>query len=267
MAIIREMRRGGSLLLPLQDGILYGPIDSRRLGKSLGVNLMPGTYKLCSFDCVYCHYGSTDVLAVAMNRYKKDLPSVEQVLGEVERAMKSTIDYAYITFSGNGEPTLHPDFGEIVTGIADLKNRHRPNVKVALLSNSSGLYREEVKKSISQIDLPVFKLDAGDEDTFTKINRPARAVDFHKIVQSLQAVKGIYIQTVLMAGTPSNVGEHTLAAYFRTVARINPREVQIYSLDRPVSNKHIERVLPAQLEEIAMKGKKETGVDFKPFYL
>jgi wyosine [tRNA(Phe)-imidazoG37] synthetase (radical SAM superfamily) len=138
---------------------------------------------------------------------------------------------------------------------------------VALLSNSSGLYREEVKESISQIDLPVFKLDAGDEDTFTQINRPTRDVAFSRIVQSLQAVKGIYIQTVLMAGTPSNVREHTLAAYFRTIARIKPRGVQLYSLDRPVANRYIKRVPPAQLEEIAVRGRKETGIDFTSFYL
>ncbi len=267
MAIMSDMRRLSSVLLPLQEGILYGPIDSRRLGKSLGVNLMPGTYKLCSFNCVYCHYGPTNVLANTVNHYKKDLPSAKQVLDEIERAMKSTIEYTYITFSGNGEPTLHPDFREIVTETVDLRNRYRPHAKVALLSNSTGLQREEVKKSISRIDLPVFKLDAGDEDTFTKINRPARDVDFPTIVQSLRACKGIYIQTVLMAGIPSNVSERTLRVYFRIIADIKPREVQLYSLDRPVPNRSIRRVLPAQLKEIAARGKKETGVDFKPFYL
>ena len=264
---MKAMRREDSLLLPLQQGILYGPIDSRRLGKSLGVNLMPTTYKLCSFDCVYCHYGSTNVLTVDIEHYSRDLPSVGQVLDEIERAMKSTVEYAYITFSGNGEPTLHPDFREIVSGTADLRNRHRPQVKVALLSNSSGLCREEVKKSIPKIDLPVFKLDAGDEDTFTQINRPAGDVAFSTIVRSLQAVKGIYIQTVLMAGTPQNVSEHALAVYFRTIAGIKPRGVQLYSLDRPVPNRNIKRIPPSQLEEIAKKGRKETGVDFTPFYL
>lgn len=267
MVIMWAMRRLSSVLLPLQEGILYGPIDSRRLGKSLGINLMPGTYKLCSFNCVYCHYGATSVLAALVKQYKNDLPGAKQVLDEIERALRSTIKYAYITFSGNGEPTLHPDFREIVTGTVELRNRYRPHVKVALLSNSTGLHKEEVKRSISQIDLPVFKLDAGDEDTFTRINRPARGVDFPTIIQSLRACQGIFIQTVLMAGTPSNVMERTLAAYFRIIADIKPLGVQLYSLDRPVPNKSIKRVFPAQLKEIAARGKKETGIDFTPFYL
>ncbi len=255
------------MLLPLQEGILYGPISSRRLGKSLGINLMPGSYKLCSFDCVYCHYGPTHVSAVDLAPYRADLPRVVEVLDAVEQALKSTIEYAYLTFSGNGEPTLHPDFRDIVTGIVQLRNRYRPHVKVALLSNSSGLYREGVEESISHIDLPVFKLDAGDEDTFKKINRPARDVDFQEIVASLQTVKDIYLQTVLMAGFPSNTKDNALAAYFKVVSQIKPRAVQIYSLDRPVPNKKIKRVPPVQLEEIAMRGTKETGVMFRPFYL
>ncbi len=255
------------MLLPLQEGILYGPISSRRLGKSLGINLMPCRYKLCSFDCVYCHYGPTNVSAIDLTSYKEDLPSVVEVLDAVEKALLSTVEYAYLTFSGNGEPTLHPHFRALVTGIAQLRKRYRPHVKVALLSNSSGLYRKEVQESIPYIDLPVFKLDAGDADTFKKVNRPAREVDFQRIVASLQAVKGISLQTVLMAGFPSNVEEGTLASYFKVISQIKPRGVQIYSLDRPVPNNEIKRVPPARLEEIAMRGTKETGVVFSPFYV
>ncbi len=255
------------MLLPLQKGILYGPIDSRRLGKSLGINLMPSKYKLCSFNCVYCHYGLTDVLALDMKNYRKDVPTVEQVLDKVEEALRSTMEYDYITFSGNGEPTLHPDFNQIVKGVVDLRHKYRPHLKIALLSNSSRLYNEEVKKSISHIDVPVFKLDAGDATTFKKINRPAEDVDFRKIVTSLQPVKGIYIQTVLMAGEPSNVGEDTLETYFETIIHINPLEVQIYSLDRPVPYKDIRRVLPNELEKIARIGSKKTGVLFRAFYI
>jgi wyosine [tRNA(Phe)-imidazoG37] synthetase (radical SAM superfamily) len=255
------------MLFPLQEGILYGPISSRRLGKSLGINLMPGRYKLCSFDCVYCHYGPTHVSAIDLTNYREDLPSVVEVLDAVEKALKSTVEYAYLTFSGNGEPTLHPHFHDIVTEIDRLRKKYRPHVKVALLSNSSGLYRQEVQESVPFIDLPVFKLDAGDEDTFKKINMPARDVDFQTVVASLQAVKDIYLQTVLMAGLPSNVEEGTLASYFKVVSQIKPRGVQIYSLDRPVPNKKIERVRPVQLKEIATRGTKETGVMFSPFYV
>ena len=255
------------MVLALQKGVLYGPIDSRRLGKSLGINLMPDNYKLCSFNCLYCHYGLTDVLSLDMKAYTKDLPSAEQVLDEVEKVMRSTLVFDYITFSGNGESTLHPDFKEIVKGIAELKNRFRPKLKIALLSNSSGLSIKGVKDSIFQIDLPVFKLDAGNEEMFKKINRPAKNIIFDNIVKSLEQLEGIYIQTVLMHGNPSNTGKNELETYFKKIAKIKPQEVQIYSLDRPVPDEKIKRVLPEEIEKIARIGSEETGVKFRAFYI
>ncbi|MGD8706353.1 MAG: radical SAM protein, partial [Syntrophobacterales bacterium] len=102
------------MLLPLQKGILYGPIDSRRLGKSLGINLMPSDFKLCSFNCVYCHYGWTRKHFLDFHGLHKDLPSIDAVVRKVEEAAKSKIPFDFLTFSGNGEPTLHPHFPELV---------------------------------------------------------------------------------------------------------------------------------------------------------
>ena len=131
-------------LLPLQSGILYGPVNSRRLGKSLGVNLMPGSYKLCSFNCVYCHYGWTKEQAVDFSKYHKDLPAIDEVVKSVAQALKSPREFDFLTFSGNGEPTLYPHFAELVEEVASLRNKYRPKVKVALLSNSTGLARESI---------------------------------------------------------------------------------------------------------------------------
>jgi wyosine [tRNA(Phe)-imidazoG37] synthetase (radical SAM superfamily) len=227
---------------------------------------MPDGYKLCSFNCIYCHYGLTDVLTSHLGNYVRDLPDIDQVLDRVRKAMKSSLEFDYITFSGNGESTLHPDFGEIVKGVVDLRNKFRSDLKIALLSNSSGLRIEAVKHCIREIDLPIFKLDAGSLSTFTKINRPAGDISFDEIVGFLQQMKKIYIQTVLMKGCPSNVEDSELRSYFNKIAMIRPCEVQIYSLDRPVSNKEITRVLPEQLKKIAKYGKKETGVQFKVFH-
>lgn len=261
MAIITTM------ILPLQNGILYGPINSRRLGKSLGINIMPFSYKLCSFNCVYCHYGLTDVLTLTMTKYLKDLPKNTEVLDDVERAMRSNIEFDYITFSGNGEPTLHPYFGDIVRGVMELRNKYRPGVKIALLSNSTGLKFEEVRKVLTLIDLPVFKLDAGDSTLFKKINRPTIDVNFDEIVIVLKQVEGIYIQTVIMDGNPSNVGEDALDTYFERLAVIKPVEAHIYSLDRPVPNESIKKVSPERLEEIAKHGLEKIGITIRPFYL
>ena len=143
-------------LLPLQSGILYGPVNSRRLGKSLGINLMPGSYKLCSFNCVYCHYGWTRKQGVDFKKYSTDLPTIDQVAESVAHALKSSLEFKFLTFSGNGEPTLYPQFATLVEEVVSLRNKYRPKVKIALLSNSTGLARENVLHSLVKIDFAVF---------------------------------------------------------------------------------------------------------------
>jgi wyosine [tRNA(Phe)-imidazoG37] synthetase (radical SAM superfamily) len=254
------------MLLELKEGIIYGPIDSRRLGKSLGINLMPGRLKLCSFNCVYCHFGQTDELSVDIGEYADDLPGSGEVVKAVERALKSSLEFGYVTFSGNGEPTLHPDFPELVDEVVVLRDRYRPDVKVALLSNSTALARAGVREAVLKIDVPVFKLDAGTERTFRAINRPARGVDFDDITERLSSLDGIIVQTVLVDGAPSNVVAGELESYFRVIEKIRPIEVHIYSIDRPVPNTGISLVPPDKLEELARKGCETTGVPFKAFH-
>jgi wyosine [tRNA(Phe)-imidazoG37] synthetase (radical SAM superfamily) len=254
-------------LLPLQRGILYGPVNSRRLGKSLGINLMPGDYKLCSFNCVYCHYGWTKKHTVDFGKCRKDLPAFDDVVKAVEGAARSSMEFDFLTFSGNGEPTLYPQFAQLVEEVARIRNTYRPEVKVVLLSNSTGLLYKEVRESISKIDVPVFKLDAGAENTFNVINRPAQGVNFTELLDLLCAMKNIYIQTVLIEGTPSNVAREDLATYFQQIGRIKPKEAHIYSIDRPVPNTRISLVPSERLAEIAIQGQKETGVNIRTFSL
>ncbi|UCD05068.1 MAG: radical SAM protein [candidate division WOR-3 bacterium] len=253
--------------LPLQKGILYGPIDSRRLGKSLGINLMPTGYKLCSFNCVYCHYGWTEVHALDAAPFIKDMPSHDDVVDAVESALKSRLEFDYLTFSGNGEPTLYPQFATLVERISRSRDRCRPGLKIALLSNSSGLGLPEVKSSIKYIDIPVFKLDAGNEDVFKSINRPFPGVSLDGITANLRSLSGIMIQTVLVTGDPGNVGDEDLNEYFVRISDIKPQYVHIYSIDRPVPNTSIARVLPDELERIAELGGSRTGVPFKAFFI
>lgn len=254
------------MVYALQKGILYGPINSRRLGLSLGVNLMPTPYKLCSYNCVYCHYGYTNVHTADLRKHLEDLPAPEAVLTEVETALESDMDFAYITFSGNGEPTLYPWFAELVDGIADLRNRYRPEAKIALLSNSTGLASDTVRASIPKIDLPIFKLDAATEAKWKAINRPVKGLRFSDIIASLLSLKGILIQSVLFDGDPSNVTEEDLRAYFDMVRRIGPREVQLYSIDRPVPRTRIEWLPPEALQAIARRGEEETGVKMRAYH-
>lgn len=253
------------MLLSLHRCIIYGPVNSRRLGPSLGINLMPGDYKLCSFNCVYCHYGWTKKHTLNFVESSQDLPTVTEVVHAVEDAAASPLAFDFFTFSGNGEPTLHPSFPEVVDEVVRIRDRYRPGAKVALLSNSTGLLHEEVRASVSKIDLPVFKLDAGSEETFQTINRPAPGIRLARIVELLASLEDICIQTVLVEGRPSNVGDDELEAYFHHIRRIKPREVHIYSIDRPVPEADIFLVSPERLEVIARRGEQATGTTIRPF--
>ncbi len=249
----------------LQSGILYGPIQSRRFGRSLGINLSPTERKLCSFDCVYCHYGATERLTTDESTFAGELPPADLVLEVVESALQSVNELEAITFSGNGEPTLHPDFAAIARGVAELVDRYRPTLRTVLLSNSTTLGRSEVRHALDHIDVPVFKLDAGTSEAFKAINRPARGVRFDTIVDELTLLEDCSLQTLLIDGTPSNTSQEELDAYFRLVGWIAPNEVQLYSTDRPVAKSSVGRVPPKRLREIAQEGMERTGVPFRVY--
>lgn len=197
----------------------------------------------------------------------KDLPRYDDVLRALASAFNSEEEFDYITFSGNGEPTLYPQFASLAAELARLRDQYRPAVKIALLSNSTGLGDVAVRESIVHIDLPVFKLDAGTEQTFLAINRPARGLDFNEITNRLVNLRNIFIQTVLVRGTPSNTAEQELEAYFEKIRMIKPRGVHVYSIDRPVPNTALQRVLPAELERIAALARKKTGGVVQAFHM
>lgn len=255
------------MLLSLQDGILYGPVKSRRLGRSLGINLMPGRYKLCSFNCLYCHYGWTKIHTLDPRPWMHDMPGLSDVLRAAEGALRSGLEFDFLTFSGNGEPTLYPGFAELVDQLVAVRDRYRPRVKLALLSNSTGLLQEEVRRSVSRIDFPFFKLDAGTEEKFKAINRPAEGVNFQRTLDALSSLRHLYIQTLLVDGSPSNVTEEDLEAYFQKIKAIRPREVHIYSIDRPVPDQALSRVSKERLGQIAIQGEEATGVQVRAFSL
>lgn len=254
------------MLLEMHDGILYGPVNSRRLGKSLGINLSPARDKLCSFNCLYCHYGWTRRHILDFTRFANELPRAIDVIRAVEGAMQSKIKFAYITFSGNGEPSLHPDFPEIAARVVELRNQYRPEVKTAILTNSTGLMLGSVRETIRLIDRPFLKLDAGTEEVFRKINRPAEGVRFQEMIEHMVALDSVFTQTVFVDGDPGNITDEELAAWFGHIKRIKPVEAHIYSIDRPVPDHDIRLVPPDRLEGIAERGNTETGITIKAYY-
>ena len=189
--------------IALQPGIIYGPILSRRLGRSLGINLLPANRKVCSFDCIYCQYGCTNDLV--LNPIRSTLPKPPEVFAAVEAALKKPRNIDYLTFSGNGEPTIHPDFPEIVRGVLAIKNKLRPEAKLAILSNSSRVNDPEVAAALRLFDAPIMKLDAGDQETFSAINRPVSSLKIDEIVSGLQRLPILVIQSVLVNGEITNV--------------------------------------------------------------
>jgi wyosine [tRNA(Phe)-imidazoG37] synthetase (radical SAM superfamily) len=250
--------------IPLQRGIIYGPVASRRLGRSLGINLLPTNCKLCSFDCVYCHYGRTQVKSL----YPKEdaFPSMEEIVNAVETALQRERDFDYLTFSGNGEPTLHPNFAEIVFEVRILRDRLRPQVKLAVLSNSSTAHRIIVREALNLVDVPIMKLDAGDQHTFNAVNRPAAGVSLEQILASLKELSELVIQSVFIDGKVSNVWGTPYEAWLSALADLDPERVQIYSIDRPVPEAGVEKVKPVMLRRVAREVEGLTGIPVQAYW-
>lgn len=249
--------------LPLERGIIYGPILSRRLGRSLGVNLLPTHAKLCSFDCLYCHYGRTSIHTLEPASHL--FPHSEQVIRAVERFLRTGHPIDTITFSGNGEPTLHPAFTAIAREIRRLRDRYAPHAQLALFSNATTLVRPEIRAALSLFDLPMLKLDAADPETFSRLNRPAEGVHLEAILEALRAIPDPMLQCVWVDGVVSNVRDTALRAWCEAIRRIRPRLVQVYSTDYPVAVAGVERVPPYRLRALAEEIAAETGVEIRPY--
>jgi wyosine [tRNA(Phe)-imidazoG37] synthetase (radical SAM superfamily) len=253
-------------VLPLQKGIIYGPIKSKRLGRSLGINILPCDNKVCSFDCIYCHYGPTTIKTIKTDNIK--FPSVSEILNEVEKALQSEVGYEYITFSGNGEPMLHPQFAEIATQIKALKEKYRPSVSLTLLSNSSLVVKNDIANSIVSIEFPIFKLDCGDEATFRTIDRPVPELKISEIVSGLKRLAKrfkITIQTVFINGIVPNLAQQPFDQWLIAIKAIKPAAIQIYSTDRPVADIKVKMLSKDRLEETAKLVCEKTGISTQAY--
>jgi wyosine [tRNA(Phe)-imidazoG37] synthetase (radical SAM superfamily) len=250
--------------IPLQPGIIYGPVLSRRLGRSLGINLLPVDRKVCSFDCLYCQYDKTNLqtgLASGVN-----LPTIDEVLSAVEKALKKPRTIEFLTFSGNGEPTIHPDFPEIVAGVKTIKNRLRPDAKLAILSNASRIMDSRVLAALKLMDAPMMKLDAGDEKTFQAINRPISNMHLVEIIKGLKSLPNLMIQSLLIDGDIQNIHGEPYEAWARAVSDVHPRKVHIYSTERPTAYDSVKNVSPRKLERIANDLSERFGLDVAAFW-
>ncbi len=245
-------------LTPLQETAVYGPIHSRRLGWSLGINPLPVSYKFCDFDCVYCQYGWTPSKGNG-EKLKRAPELLNEIRAAFEKHKKAGTPVDCITIAGNGEPVIHPDFLELVRGLTALRNEFYPGVKIGILSDSSQVHRAEIREALNLLDERYMKLDGGKEAVL-KINKPRGDFDFDRMVEALAGLSDIVIQSLFTQGSFDNTKPEDIQSWIQAVAKIRPREVQVYSIDRGPADPGLKKVSAARLREIAVVCEKNTGI-------
>jgi wyosine [tRNA(Phe)-imidazoG37] synthetase (radical SAM superfamily) len=222
------------MLLDLKADIIYGPVRSRRLGRSLGINILPAERKVCSFDCLYCQYGLSQGKTIdEAGKGGHGLPKVTEVLSAVEQAVLNlSPPAAYLTFSGNGEATLHPGFKEIVLGVQEIRDRLSPGSKTAILSNSTTVNDSLIRDALALLDVRIMKLDAGTEEMFSNYNRPAKGITLGDTVAGLAVMENVTIQSLFTKGAEGNFTPEHVSAWVEQVKKISPLFIQLYTLDR-----------------------------------
>lgn len=235
---------------------IFGPIHSRRLGISLGINLLPSDGKFCTFDCIYCECG-----------YNKDhlptrkLPTREEVREALESRLKKMQEEGVIpnvlTFAGNGEPTAHPHFPEIIEDTLELRNKYFPDAKVSVLSNSTFIHKPEVFAALNKVDNNILKLDTVNEEYIRMVDRPTGHYDVQRIIEGMKAFKGnLIVQTMFMKGTTEdgrsvdNTTDDFVMEWIKVVKEIAPRQVMIYTIDRETPDQLLQKATHEELDRI-----------------
>lgn len=249
----------------LFNEIIVGPIHSRRLGRSLGVNILHQTAKICTFNCIYCECG------LNFPNPESHQPTPEEVSRALEAKLRELNErheeIDVITFAGNGEPTTHPRFAEIVDLCLGLRDKYMPRARLSVLSNATMIGRKEVADALRRVDNNILKLDSAFDATARLINRPGNPeYSIEKTIEGMQQFKGrCIVQTMFLRGTVEgrpidNTTEAEIEAWVYAISRIQPRMVQLYSLDRIPPYPTLEKVEGPELEQIARRVK-ELGIE------
>ena len=255
----------------LFDEIVFGPVKSRRFGISLGINLLPLQGKMCTFNCIYCECGLTE------ERIKEKLKLFSAT--EINASLQSRFEALKsgglapdnITFAGNGEPTLHPDFETLIDNTIRLRDEFFPKALITVLSNATRLDRANVKNALLKIDNNVLKLDAGTNKTFLAINRPTHPITLEKVVRELKNFGGnLTVQTMLIRGDVDgnqvdNTTEEELTLWLKHIKEINPKLVMLYPIDRQTPYRTLEKVPEPEFQALA-KRIEELGIKAEVFY-
>ena len=230
---------------------IFGPVQSRRLGISLGINLLPRDGKVCSFDCIYCECGFNED-----HRPTLPLPSREEVATALERKLQQMAEDGQmpdvLTFAGNGEPTCHPHFAEIIDDTIRLRDRYCPQAKVSVLSNSTMIHRQSVHDALMRVDNNILKLDTVDADFINKVDHPNGTYDVEAIIGRMKAFNGhVIIQTMFLKGPGiDNTTDDYVTPWLDAVKDIAPQQVMIYTIDRETPDVSLQKASREELDAI-----------------
>jgi wyosine [tRNA(Phe)-imidazoG37] synthetase (radical SAM superfamily) len=234
---------------------IFGPVHSRRLGLSLGINLLPADGKVCSFDCIYCECGFNED-----HRPTLPLPTRQEVAAKLEAKLKAMTEEGQLpdvlTFAGNGEPTCHPHFAEIIDDTICLRDQYCPEAKVSVLSNSTMIHRQQVHDALMRVDNNILKLDTIDPEYINKVDHPNGTYDVDTIIERMKAFHGhLIIQTMFMRGeyngeSVDNTGEEFVDPWLSAVKDIKPQQVMVYTIDRETPAHGLEKASHVQLDAI-----------------
>ncbi len=234
---------------------IFGPVQSRRLGVSLGINLLPGDGKYCTFDCIYCECGYN-----SQTRTKTPLPSRREVYEALEAKLKQMKEEGVlpdvITFAGNGEPTIHPQFGEIIDDTIMLRDRYCPLAKISVLSNSTVIDRPSVYEALLKVDNNILKLDTVDEGYIKFVDRPGGKFSVTKVIEGLKRFNGhVIIQTIFLKGIyqgkeVNNTSDSYVLPWIEALKEINPESVMIYTIDRDTPDQNLKKASKKELDRI-----------------
>lgn len=244
----------------LFNEIIFGPVTSRRLGESLGINLLPLANKYCNFNCLYCECGFT---AQSYGKHRNELPGVAEVLDALNQTLSNCREQYVmidtITFAGNGEPTLHPEFADIIDGTVEARNKYYPKSKIAVLSNATLIANPLVRKSLLKVDYNILKLDSVNEETVRLINCPFGNFSLPGLLKNLKDFRGnLTLQTLFIKGeyqgrSFDNSSDNEVQNWLDFLKILRPELVMIYTFRRDTPINTVQKISPERLYEIASK--------------
>ena len=237
---------------------IFGPVHSRRLGVSLGINLMPADGKVCTFDCIYCECGFN-----ADHRPTLKRPTREEVSTALEARLRRMKDEGVLpdvlTFAGNGEPTAHPDFLNIIKDTITLRNRYCPAAKVSVLSNATLIMRPQVFEALTLVDNNILKLDTVNTEYIRIVNRPTGHYDVRELIEKMKEFRGhCIVQTMFMHGISNgqdvgNLTDKYIDPWLKAVKEISPQQVMIYTIDRETPDHDLTKATHEELDSIVAR--------------